>query len=130
MFQLTSPFFQIPLPVSYVPVQMTSFNQKNALYTASYAPWSRHLFSSCNTFYVYHNITPDTSYYEALANYELLIIEADFALEYPQPLLPGLRDVQVQKMSIPTLDHVCCRLVSGNTMDHYIDRACSPISNG
>lgn len=40
-----------------------------------------------------YNITPDISYSEAVARFELVIIEADFALEYPQPLLPCLRNV-------------------------------------
>ena len=36
-----------------------------------------------------YNITPERSFEEAVADVELLLIMADFALEYPQPLLPG-----------------------------------------
>ena len=114
----TSPFFQIPLPVSYVPIDMTSFTSKMS-FTQRLMNFGVYIFSPFATRFMFstsmsplkekYNITPDRSFYEALANYELLIIEADFALEYPQPLLPGLHNVRVQKMSIPTLDHVYCR---------------------
>ena len=100
----TSPFFQIPLPVSYVPIQMTSFTSKVS-FTQRLMNLGAYIFSPFVTRFMFatsmsplkekYNITPDTSYYEALANYELLIIEADFALEYPQPLLPGLHNLQV-----------------------------------
>ena len=36
-----------------------------------------------------YNITPERSFGEAGSEVELLMIAADFALEYPQPLLPG-----------------------------------------
>ena len=36
------------------------------------------------------HIKPEISYEEAVTNVELVIILADFALEYPQPLLPGI----------------------------------------
>ena len=95
----TSPFFQIPLPVSYVPIDMTSFTSKMS-FTQRLMNFGVYIFSPFATRFMFgtsmsplkekYNITPDISYYEALANYELLIIEADFALEYPQPLLPGI----------------------------------------
>ena len=98
----TSPFFQIPLPVSYVPIDMTSFTSKMS-FTQRLMNFGVYIFSPFATRFMFgtsmsplkekYNITPDISYYEALANYELLIIEADFALEYPQPLLPGLHNV-------------------------------------
>lgn len=34
------------------------------------------------------NITPEISYNEAIANVELVIVLADFTMEYAQPLLP------------------------------------------
>ena len=37
-----------------------------------------------------YNITPERSYQEAVFDAEMVIITADFALEYPQPLLPGI----------------------------------------
>ena len=105
----TSPLFQIPLPVSYVPVHMTSFTS-NMSFSQRLMNFGVYVFSQFAMHFTFaasmshlkekYNITPETSYYEARANYELLIIEADFALEYPQPLLPGLHNVQVQNISI------------------------------
>ena len=37
-----------------------------------------------------YNITPEISYREAFGKAELVIFSADFALEFPQPLLPGM----------------------------------------
>ena len=100
----TSRFFQIPLPVSYVPVLMTSLTSKMS-FIQRFRNLGVYIFSQFGTHFMFetsmsplkekYNITPEISYHEALANYELLIIEADFALEYPQPLLPGLRNVWV-----------------------------------
>ena len=100
----TSPFFQIPLPVSYVPIDMTSFTSKMS-FTQRLMNFGVYVFSQFGTYFMFttsmsplkemYNITPEISFQEALANYELLIIEADFALEYPQPLLPGLHNMQV-----------------------------------
>ena len=39
---------------------------------------------------VKYNIKPERSFEEALADAEMVIIGADFAVEYPQPLLPGM----------------------------------------
>ena len=39
---------------------------------------------------VKYNIKPERSFQEALADAEMVIIGADFAVEYPQPLLPGM----------------------------------------
>ena len=113
------PFFQIPLPVSYVPIHMTSFTSKMS-FIQRLMNFGVYLFSQFATHFMLvtsmsslkekYNITPEISYHEAMANYELLIIEADFALEYPRPLLPGLHNVWVWKMSMPTP-----RLVSGNS---------------
>jgi len=106
----TSSYYQIPLPVSYVPVHMTSFTSKMS-FIQRLMNFGMYIFSQFAAHFMFatsmghlkekYNITPEISYHEALANYELLIIEADFALEYPQPLLPGLHNVQVQKISIP-----------------------------
>ena len=37
-----------------------------------------------------YSIKPERTFQEAVGDAELLIINADFALEYPQPLLPGM----------------------------------------
>ena len=105
----TASLFQIPLPVSYVPVHMTTFTSKMS-FRQRLMNFGVYIFSQIAMHFTFaasmshlkekHNITPEISYLEARANYELLIIEADFALEYPQPLLPGLRNVQVQNISI------------------------------
>ena len=99
-----SPFFQIPFPVSFVPVHMTSFTSKMS-FIERLMNFGVYVFSQFGTYFMFttsmsplkekYNITPEISFQEALANYELLIIEADFALEYPQPLLPGLHNMQV-----------------------------------
>ena len=38
-----------------------------------------------------YNIKPERSFHETVGNAVLVIITADFALEYPQPLLPGMK---------------------------------------
>lgn len=42
-----------------------------------------------NNIKIKYNIKPEQSLWEAQNEAELCIITADFALEYPQPLLPG-----------------------------------------
>ena len=44
-----------------------------------------------NSLKVKYNAKPERSYQEALGDAELVLIAADFALEYPQPLLPGMK---------------------------------------
>ena len=98
----TAPFFQIPLPVSYVPLHLTDLTGKMS-FTDRLMNLGTYVFSYLGTYALLaiylsplkskYNIMPERSYFEALGNFELLIIEADFALEYPQPLLPGLRHV-------------------------------------
>ncbi len=94
----SSSYFKIPLPVSYVPSQMTTFTSKMSFiqrlgnlgaYVISQL-LSHAMLSSMSPLKDKYNITPGISYHDAIGNVELLIIEADFALEYPQPLLPGL----------------------------------------
>ena len=98
----TTPYFQIPLPVSYVPLHLTGLTGKMSFtdrlvnlgvyvfsYLATYALVAIYLSPLKSTY----NITPERSCFEALGNFQLLIIEGDFALEYPQPLLPGLHHV-------------------------------------
>lgn len=98
-----SPFFQIPLPLSYVPLHaMTSFTSEMS-FTQRLINVGVYVLSQLALHFMFarsmiplkkkYNITPDISYSEAVARFELVIIEADFALEYPQPLLPCLRNV-------------------------------------
>ena len=87
----------IPMPVSYVPQLLTGFSDKmtfvervvnlgvyfgaNLLISAYNRPM--------NALKVKYNIKPDRSFQEAVADAELVMITADFALQYAQPLLPG-----------------------------------------
>ena len=90
----------VPMPISYVPLLLTGFSDKMNfaervmnlgayfggklfMYFAYYRPM--------NALKVKYNINPERSYQEAVGNAELLISTADFALEYAQPLLPGMK---------------------------------------
>ena len=104
----TSSYFKIPLPVSYVPSQMTTLTSKMSFiqrlanlgaYIMSLLASHIMFTSSMSPLKDKYNITPEISYHEALGNVELLIIEADFVLEYPQPLLPGLSIIKFKKQS-------------------------------
>jgi len=98
----TAPFFQIPLPVSYVPTQLSGLTG-NMSFTDRLMNLGAYVFSYLGTYALTatylsplkskYNITPERSCFESLGNFDLLIIEGDFALEYPQPLLPGLHQV-------------------------------------
>ena len=44
-----------------------------------------------NALKVKYNIKPERSFLQAARDTELVILTADFALEYPQPLLPGMK---------------------------------------
>ena len=89
----------VPMPVSYVPQLMTGFSDKMTflqrvinlgVYVVMGVAEKVFLFSkSMNKVKVKYNIRPEKSFTEAVGEAELLIISADFALEYPQPLLPG-----------------------------------------
>ena len=112
--------FQLPFPLSYVPVDcMTSLTSKMS-FIERLMNFGVYVFFQFGTHFLFttsmsplkekYNITPEMSYQEALANYELLIIEADFALEYPQPLLPGLHNCRSIKYSYP---HHHCKFQGG-----------------
>lgn len=89
----------IPMPVSYVPRLCLGFSDKMTfiqrfINLASYLgekPLFDILFGGMmNSLKVKYNIKPERSYQEAVGDAELVLIAGDFALEYPQPLLPGL----------------------------------------
>lgn len=95
-----SSYFKIPLPLSYVPLHvMTTFTSKMS-FTQRLMNVGLYVFYQFALHFMFersmvplkekYNIAPEISCSEAVANFELLIIAADFALEYPQPLLPGL----------------------------------------
>ena len=87
-----------PSPISYVPLRMTGFTDKmsflqrvmNLVAYVAFQVISNGLFlGSMAALKAKYNITPEISFGEAFGRDELVIIASDFALEYPQPLLPG-----------------------------------------
>ena len=94
----------IPMPISYVPQAVTGFSDKmtfpqRTINMAVYLGIKlfMHLTHgrTMNSLKVKYNIKPERSFQEAVADAELVIITADFALEYAQPLLPGKKDVSL-----------------------------------
>ena len=88
----------IPKPISYVPLlfsalsdQMTFLERVSNLeaYLRSQLLMNVKFAGPMNALKTKFNIKPERSFQEALRDVELIIIPADFALEYPQPLLPG-----------------------------------------
>lgn len=89
----------IPMPVSYVPQPLTGFTDKmtfmeRVMNFGTYlggAVMLNLLFARpMDALKAKYNIKPERSFLEAAGDTELVIITADFALEYPQPLLPGM----------------------------------------
>ena len=94
-----APFHMIPTPVSYVPQQLTGFScnmtflQRVVNLGAYFAGqlFLNMMFSrSVIPLKEKYKIKPEISYQQAVADVQLMIVLADFALEYPQPLLPGM----------------------------------------
>lgn len=88
----------IPMPVSYVPQlfigltdKMTFFERVLNLgaYLSLLTIINLGIGRPFNQLKVKYNIKPERSFQTAIADAELCLITADFALEYPQPLLPG-----------------------------------------
>ena len=88
-----------PMPVSYVPQLLTGFTDKTTLMERVInlgAYLSGKLFVSLtydrimNALKVKYNINPERSFQESAGDAEMVLITADFALEYPQPLIPGI----------------------------------------
>lgn len=88
----------VPMPISYVPQLLTGFTDKMTFmervfnlgaYFGGKAILNIAFGASMNALKVKYNIKPERSFQEAVADAEMCIITADFALEYPQPLLPG-----------------------------------------
>lgn len=88
----------IPMPVSYIPQRFTGFSC-NMTFIQRVINLGTYVFTkllmdmmfaySMSSLKVKYNITPEVTYNEAIANVELVIVLADFAMEYAQPLLPG-----------------------------------------
>ena len=95
-------FHMIPMPVSYVPQLFLAFTDKMTLLERAVnfvAYFGGRLFMDIvfarpmNALKVKYNIKPERSFQETAGDAEMVIITADFALEYPQPLLPGIKSV-------------------------------------
>ena len=93
-----APYRKSPLPLSYVPMRGSGFPSN-----MTFIQRVRNVFKYCfgrvlmdllfirsmNEIKVKFNINPERSYSESYSDSALVIYLADFALEVPQPLLPG-----------------------------------------
>ena len=93
-----APYRKSPLPLSYVPMRGSGFPSN-----MTFIKRVRNVFKYCfgrvlmdllfirsmNEIKVKSNINPERSYSESYSDSALVIYLADFALEVPQPLLPG-----------------------------------------
>ena len=93
-----APYRKSPLPLSYVPMRGSGFPSN-----ITFIQRVRNVFKYCfgrvlmdllfirsmNEIKVKSNINPERSYSESYSDSALVIYLADFALEVPQPLLPG-----------------------------------------
>ena len=93
-------FHARPTPISYVSEIMTGFSDKMTFVerTINFGVYfGLNVFVNfaferpLNALKVKYNIKPERSFLQAAQDTELVIILADFALEYPQPLLPGMK---------------------------------------
>ena len=93
-------FHMIPMPVSYVPQIKLAFTDKmtfverviNLLaYLGTQVLAIPALCNPMDALKVKYNIKPERSFIETASDAEMVLITADFALEYPQPLLPGTK---------------------------------------
>ena len=90
-------YHKTPLPLSYIPQIMPGYTDEmtflqRVVNVGSYVA-TRILMAimskTMNDLKAKYNIRPEISFQEATGKAELVLITADFALEYPQPLLPG-----------------------------------------
>ena len=92
-------YHMVPLPLSYVPMHGSGFTSKMT-FMQRVANFGRYSLIKVlldllfvrpwDALKVKFNIKPERSFQEGLGDAELVIFLADFALEFPQPLLPGL----------------------------------------
>ena len=91
-------YHMTPMPVSYIPQILPGYSDKMSFlqrvvnlgsYTVSRF-FMALLSRTMNDIKFKYNIKPERSFQEAAGDAELVLITADFALEYPQPLLPGI----------------------------------------
>ena len=94
-------YHMTPMPVSYVPqLSKADFTDKmtfiqRVLNLAAYFVGKLALSivtdRTMNNLKIEYNVKPERSFQEAAGDAELVLITADFALEYPLPLLPGIQ---------------------------------------
>ena len=91
-------YHMAPMPVSYVPIHESGFTSKMTflqraanlgIYCVTRVLLDLFVARSFDTLKAKFNIKPERSFEEGFGDAELVIFSADFALEYPQPLLPG-----------------------------------------
>ena len=90
-------YHKTPLPLSYIPQIMHGYSDKmtflqRVVNVGSYVGiriLMETTSKTMNDLKAKYNIRPEISFQEATGEAELVLITADFALEYPQPLLPG-----------------------------------------
>ena len=91
-------YHMVPMPVSYVPMQESGFTSKMTflqrvvnlgIYCVSRVLLDLFFARSFDVLKAKFNIKPERSFEEGFGDVELVIFSADFALEYPQPRLPG-----------------------------------------
>lgn len=91
-------YHMVPLPVSYVPMRETGFTSKMTfmqrvanlgMYALTKVLLDLLFVGAWDALKAKFNITVERSFKEEFGDSELVIFLADFALEYPQPLLPG-----------------------------------------
>lgn len=90
-------YHMVPMPVTYIPQLLPGYSDKMTfvqrvvnlgVYIVGRV-FLAVLSGTMNDLKFKYNIKPERSFQEAAGDAELLILTADFALEYPQPLLPG-----------------------------------------
>lgn len=91
-------YHMVPLPVSYVPMRETGLTSKMTLmqrvanlgmYSVTKVLLDLLFVRSFDALKANFNIKLERSFEEGFGDAELVIFLADFALEFPQPLLPG-----------------------------------------
>ena len=87
-----------PMSVSYVPQLLTGFTDKmkfmeRVINLGAYLVGKLFVSLTCdrimNRLKVKYSINPGRSFRDSVGDAEMVLITADFALEYPQPLMPG-----------------------------------------
>ena len=95
---ISTTYHMVPLPLSYVPIRETGFPSKmtfvqrvvnSGIYSVTRVILDLFFVRSFDALKAKFNIKPERSFEEGLGDTELVIFVADFALEVPQPLLPG-----------------------------------------